>query len=230
MRACPYPARRASDTWFGGIGSPVRRRAAYALFALVCLASPLAAEEAPHDLSDAARMAAFEAGVAAYDEGEFTEAYEHWLPLAKGGDLAAQRNVGHLLRLGLGTAKDPERALYFYERAAEAGMPAAALNAAMMHLGQDGGTRDPRAALPLLEEAAEAGYPLAFFELGQLYETGEGVEKDGIKAGRLYRLAAALGHEEARKKIDFESRLDETRKPGTVPPPPRLESPRPPNS
>ena len=60
----------------------------------------------------------FEEGVQAYDAGDQAAAFAIWLPLAKAGDLAAQRNVAHLLRKGLGVEADPTRALFFYERAA----------------------------------------------------------------------------------------------------------------
>ena len=74
--------------------------------ALPALANPQAIAPGEQALAEKERITAFQAGVAAYDAGDYTRAYEIWLPLAKLGDLAAQRNVGHLLRLGRGTARD----------------------------------------------------------------------------------------------------------------------------
>ena len=48
----------------------------------------------------------FTNGVAAYDRGEYAIAQEVWRPLTHSGDPAAQRNLAHLYRMGLGVAQD----------------------------------------------------------------------------------------------------------------------------
>ena len=67
----------------------------------------------------------FEAGVLAYDAGEYEIAFNIWLPLAEENDLAAQYNVAILFEHGLGVQTDLDTALGWYIRAAEAGYPTA---------------------------------------------------------------------------------------------------------
>ena len=51
-------------------------------------------------------QAEFTNGTLAYQTGDYERAYDEWLPLAKAGNAAAQRNIGHLHRLGRGVPKD----------------------------------------------------------------------------------------------------------------------------
>jgi hypothetical protein len=76
-------------------------------------------------LARAAAASDFEAGVRAYDAGDYENAFHIWLPLAKGEDLAAQYNVALLFEHGLGVEADMDAALDWYIRAAEAGYPTA---------------------------------------------------------------------------------------------------------
>ncbi|MEQ9144210.1 MAG: tetratricopeptide repeat protein [Parvibaculaceae bacterium] len=143
----------------------------------------------------------FDEGIRAYDAGDYAHAFEIWLPLAQAGDLAAQRNVAHLLRLGQGTEMDRPRALYFYERAARAGLTSAALNAGMMRLEEDTDYHDDEKAAEWLGLAATAGSPIAQWELSQLLFAGRGIRQDKDAALLLLEKAAAAGHEAAREQL-----------------------------
>jgi TPR repeat protein len=143
----------------------------------------------------------FAAGVEAYDAGDYARAYELWLPLAKGRDLAAMRNVAHLLRKGLGVTRDPQRALQFYEQAGEAGLGNAQLNAAFMYLGEEGVFRDEEAAADWFEKAAHQGSATAQYNLGVMLERGMGRVKDQKQAIAYYRLAAKDGHDMAINRL-----------------------------
>ena len=79
-------------------------------------------------LANAPALADFARGVVAYDVGDFNTAYSEWLPLARDGDLAAQRNIGHLYRLGRGVPQDFAVAANWYRRAAERGLTRAQAN------------------------------------------------------------------------------------------------------
>lgn len=138
--------------------------------------------------------ARFQRGVKAYDKGDYASAFKDWLPLAQQNDLAAMRNVALLLRKGLGTERDPVRALFFYERAAEAGFVPAQLNAAFMYLEGDGIPRDYKKASFWLHLSAVAGEPIAQYNLGVMFEKGLGVSRDLPRAMGWYALAARQGH------------------------------------
>lgn len=151
----------------------------------------------PSGTALAGDQSVFDEGVKAYDAGDYAQAFGIWLPLAKAGDLAAQRNVAHLLRNGLGVDADPARALFFYERAARSGLASAGLNAGMMRLEKDADYYDPEKSAEWLSLAAAGGSPIAQWELARLLETGEGGRKDPQAALLLLQQAAATGHEQA---------------------------------
>ena len=159
----------------------------------------------------------FEQGVAAYDAGDYEKAFKLWWDL-QFEDLAAMRNVGMMLRKGQGTARDPQKAVEVYARAAQAGLPTAQADLADMFLKGEAGPPDPKAALPLLAAAAASNHPVAQFELGQMYETGQdGLVPQNLETARtLYAAAASHGMPEAIAKM---------RQLGIAPPPAALPTP-----
>jgi len=161
----------------------------------------------------------FDEGVAAYDAGDYQQAFELWLPLAKGRDLAAMRNVAHMLRLGLGVPRNPARALYFYEQAGEGGLGNAQLNAAFMHISNDGVRRNEEAAANWFEKAARQGSATAQYNLGVMLERGMGRVKNEKQALAYYMLAAAEGHAMAIERVNQLAKSPENA------PPPELEMP-----
>eukprot|EP00439_Symbiodinium_sp_Y106_P088871 s1_g1407.t1 len=151
----------------------------------------------------AGNQSAFDEGVVAYDAGDYATAYSIWLPLAKSGDIAAQRNVAHMLRRGVGVPQDSQRALWFYERAASAGLASAALNAGMMRIEPDAPYRDLEKAAEWLSLAAAAGSPDAMWELGLLIENRPQSTPSDLDAAEAFiRRAAELGHEEAKRRFE----------------------------
>jgi len=165
----------------------------------VCLAG------APAQARTSAEIAAvFSSGVAAYDAGDYQKAFQIWWDL-RYEDLAAMRNLGMMLRKGLGTAKDPARAEEIYLRAADVGMPTAQADLADMYLKGELGAPDLSRALPLLAKAAAANHPGAQFQLGEFYETGAPplVPKDVDMARQLYAAAARSGLPEAVARSQF---------------------------
>jgi TPR repeat protein len=64
----------------------------------------------------------------AYDRANYATALKVWLPLAEGGDLAAQNNVGEIYEKGLGVQSDYQAAALWYRRAADKGYSRAAIN------------------------------------------------------------------------------------------------------
>jgi TPR repeat protein len=143
----------------------------------------------------------FDAGVAAYDAGDYPKAYKIWSAIDD-DDIAAMRNVAMMRRQGLGTAKDPKGAEDMYLRAAEAGLPTAQADLADMLIRGEAGPPDFKRALPLLEAAAAANHPLAQYELAQFYEVGQQVPRNMAVARDLYAAAASHGMKEAQARLD----------------------------
>ena len=142
----------------------------------------------------------FDAGLKAYDSGDFAGAYKDWSTITD-ADLGAMRNVAVMLRTGKGVEKDPTAAQALMRRAAEAGLFTAQADLGDMLLKGEAGPPDPKAALPWLMAAAQQDHPLAQFELGQLYEQGTVVDKNIEEARRLYKAAAADGVKEAADRL-----------------------------
>jgi TPR repeat protein len=142
----------------------------------------------------------FDTGVAAYDAGQFDQAYKLWKSIGD-EDVAAMRNLGIMLRKGLGVKKDPAGAEKMFERAADAGLATAEADLADMLLKGEAAPPNPKRALPLLKSAAAANHPIAQFELAQMYETGGLVPQNIDLARRLYAAAASHGMTEAANRL-----------------------------
>jgi TPR repeat protein len=146
--------------------------------------------------------AIFNAGITAYDAGDYRKAFETWWDL-RYEDVAAMRNLGMMLRKGQGVEKDPKQAEELFLRAAQAGLPTAQADLADMLLKGEAGPPDVGAALPLLQAAAAAHHPMAQFQLGELYETGAPplVPQNLEVARQLYAAAADHGMKEAADRL-----------------------------
>ena len=61
--------------------------------------------------------------------------------------------------------------------------------------------RDDRVAVSWFRKAADQGFAEAQYRLGDMYGRGIGVAKSDAEAKRWFTLAAAQGHERARKAL-----------------------------
>ncbi len=148
-------------------------------------------------------LADFETGMAAYDSGDYVTAYNEWLPIARRGDPAAQRNIGHLYRLGLGIPQDFSVAVNWYRQAAEKGLSRAQANLAIMYLRGQGVEADPKEAVRWFHRAAVRGHVISQFNLGLMYEKGLGVERDLARAMGWFHLATKANHVKSNELLTF---------------------------
>ena len=63
----------------------------------------------------------FDAGLVAYQAGDYTTALREWTPLAEQGDASAQDMLGLMYQIGEGVAQDYAVAMKWYRLAAEQG-------------------------------------------------------------------------------------------------------------
>ncbi len=122
----------------------------------------------------AAHQPQFDDAVAAYEAGDFPRAFEIWQSLAAQNDPAAMRNMGHMLRRGLGMPRDERAAFALYKRAAQLGLPTAQLNLADAYetgMGTKPNLTETRYWTGL---AAKTGHPLALYRYGKLLADGKG--------------------------------------------------------
>jgi TPR repeat protein len=176
----------------------MRKRIAF--LAILCLCAPAALSSAAAARTGAEIAKVFNAGITAYDAGDYSGAYKLWKSI-EDEDVAAMRNLGILYRKGLGVKKDPGRAEEMFERAADAGLATAQADLADMLLKGEAGKPDPKRALPYLKSAAAANHPIAQYELAQMYESGGLVPRDVDVARQLYAEAGRHGMKEATDRL-----------------------------
>ena len=102
-------------------------------------------------------QADFAAGLAAYDAGNFREAFVEWWPLAESGDSTAQIAIAELYRTGKGVRADVAEAMRWYLLAAEAGDAVAQLNLGDAYARGLGVAADPIEAYVWFSLAAAQG-------------------------------------------------------------------------
>jgi len=93
----------------------------------------------------------------AFDRANYATALRVWLPLAEGGDPAAQTYVGEIFEKGLGVPPDYAAAAAWYRRGAERGYSRAAINLGQLYEQGHGVPKDPVQALGWYRKAAGLG-------------------------------------------------------------------------
>ncbi|MDA0703774.1 MAG: tetratricopeptide repeat protein, partial [Proteobacteria bacterium] len=123
-----------------------------------------------------------DAGIAAFEAGDYDTARELWTASAATGDSRAASGLGEIYLQGLGVEADPVQAVAWFRKAAEQDEPRALhLLGVLMAEGQ-GVPRDEAAAAELLQRAAAAGQIGADYALGVLYEEGRGVPENATES------------------------------------------------
>lgn len=148
-------------------------------------------------LLQAASVAAaetFEDGLAALRSDNAPRAEEIWLALADQGDGQAQYALGTLYEQGHpGVPQDVAKAIIWYQKSVEQGIPSAENNLALIYATGRGVERDPANALSLWLSAANKGHVQAQYNAGLAFFRGSGVERDIGRASQLFQQAAAGG-------------------------------------
>ncbi len=146
-------------------------------------------------LGAAAARADFKAGEAAYQAGNYSEAYLQLLPAGRAGNAQAQFLLGQLSDNGFGSvALDPREAARWYRMAAAQNHGEAQFTLARAYAFGRGVKQDKDKALDWLRKAAANDFEQALLDLARLHDEGRGVEKDPVRAARLVERAASLGN------------------------------------
>jgi len=141
-----------------------------------------------------ARAQDYDAGMAAFEAGDYERAVKIWDPLALSGDSTAQYSLGKLFETGnIDLERDYGRAVEWYRLAAAQGVAAAQNNLGLMYTQGRGVARDTGRAVELWSQAAKQNHSMAQFNLGLAYFRGEGVAENKQEAESWFRRAAELG-------------------------------------
>ncbi len=87
-------------------------------------------------------MRDFNAGVAAYKQGDYATAYREWRPLAEQGNAKAQYNLGVIFLNGEGVHQDDAESVRWWRKAAEQGHAEAQFNLGFMYYNGRGVPQD----------------------------------------------------------------------------------------
>ncbi len=112
---------------------------------------------------------------------------------AEWGSTSREIRLGAAYLAGRGVARDEKQAAYWYEKAANAGDPAAQEEIGYFYQAGIGVERDPARAVQWFERAVAGGLISAKVNLGVAYVWGLGVRKDPAFALQLFREAAEKG-------------------------------------
>src|SRR5713101_569685 len=118
----------------------------------------------------------------AFDRANYATALKVWLPLAEGGDAAAQTYVGEIFEKGLGVPPDHQAAATWYRRAADRGYSRAAINLGQLYEQGLGVPKDTGQALGWYRKAA--GLPDLAFGVVPAASAAE-IERLRAEVGRL---------------------------------------------
>jgi len=140
-----------------------------------------------------AARADFESGWIAFREGRYEDARDAWIGNARAGDIDLQFNIGTLYEAGYLGEPDYERALAWYQQAADQGLPAAMQRLGEFYQRGLAVEADPAKAISIFRKAADLGYAPAEFSLAVAFEKGSGVAIDKDQARTWYQRAADQG-------------------------------------
>lgn len=115
---------------------------------------------------------------------------------AAAGDAYDQLNLGAAYDNGLGVKRDIDKALLWYQKAAEQGLAEAQFNLAHLLVSEE---LSAVAAAGWMLKAAEQGMLDAEYLMGVIYAEGLGVEMNKEEARRWLHQAEAKGHTEAQR-------------------------------
>ena len=137
----------------------------------------------------------FQAGMAAYERGDYAVAFREFKPLAESGHIEAQLYLGRMYYGGDGVSQDLAEAANWALKSAEQGNDNAQFLLGLMYLSGHGVQRNPGAAANWFRKVAEHYSKIGWAHtaqliLGELYENGEGVPQDYREALKWYEAAA----------------------------------------
>ena len=138
-----------------------------------------------------------QAGVEAYERGDYAAAVRIFAALAAQGDAGAQFNLGFMYHWGRGVPQSDAEAVQWFHMAATQGHPWAQVNLGVRYHGGRGVSKDGAEAVQWFRRAAEQGSAKGQFNLGRMYDLGRGVPRDRVQAYAWFDVAAAQGDEDA---------------------------------
>ena len=146
-------------------------------------------------------FADFQAGMDAYQAGDYATALKEFRPLAEQGDADAQFNLGVMYEDGQGVTQDYKKALKWYRLAAEQGDATAWHQLGVMHHYGWGVKTNYKEALRFYRLGAPR-FPVSQYSLGVMYYQGQGVDQDIVIAYMWFYVAAENGNSRSKGNVN----------------------------
>jgi uncharacterized protein len=148
-------------------------------------------EKPAHDVLELAEQA--------YEARNYARAAVLYRQAADAGNPNAMSNLGTLLRVGLGVAKNPQAAVQLYRQAAGKGWARAEAQLGFAYEFGEGVAQNWMEAAKWCDQAARQNDQLGLYCLGREYQFGIGVPQDRERAIRYFDLANSQGHDDQSK-------------------------------
>ena len=145
----------------------------------------------------------FDAGMKAYEAGDYETAMKEWLPLAQKNNAKAQYFVGTLYDFATSTAPNIRQAFQWYRLSAENGYAEAQFTLGDILSRGTFGEKNDREALRWYRLAAEQNHPAGLLSTGLMYIGGQGVEPDYAEGFMWLYLAKTAGANNAEEAIKY---------------------------
>ena len=126
--------------------------------------------------------AGLEEGRQAWRDGDFTRAFEEFLPLATAGDVTLQNQIAAMYYTGQGVDQDFVKAADWFKKAAVAGSPEAQYCLGKLYYYGQGVPQNFDDAVKWLTDAALGGKGGAQYLLATLQLYGKGIQANPVKA------------------------------------------------
>jgi uncharacterized protein len=114
-------------------------------------------------------------------------------PTIKQASIIANFHLGNIYYSGLGRPRDYNKALDYFEKASEGGIPNAAYNIALMYYRGIGVKKDFKKSIIWFKKAASKSVIHAFNKLGVIYLKGQGVKQNYNIAVKWFKFAQGDG-------------------------------------
>ena len=142
-------------------------------------------------------FADFQAGMDAYNAGDYETAYKEWKALAEQGDAWAQIHIYMMYSFGEGVTQDDKEAMRWLRLAVEQGDARAQHELGSVFRTGLSIAQDFKEAMKWYHLAANQGHADAQFALGQMHLKGQGVTQNNVIANMWFNIAASSGNNNA---------------------------------
>ena len=142
------------------------------------------------------------AGLKAYQAGDYTTALREFLPLAEAGQASAQAAIGQMYLDGLGVPKDPAQAAVWLEKAAGGGNARARAQIGALYATGTGVPQDEMKASYWLLKAANQNVRQSQRFMALRFYAGQGVPRDLAQSFLYAALCAKQGDPEGQALLN----------------------------